>query len=102
MAVIELDEVRAGLTSRSVELPSISMAAYFRMFSPGPAWSELLDWPPDVFAFANVVLTHTEAYRFAVAPPPGRRWPPAPGWNQLVSNTAEAWREMGASPLSGA
>lgn len=102
MTIIELDEVRFDLPPRSVEMPSISLAAYFRMFSPGPAWSELLDWPPDVFAFANVVLTHTEAYRFAVAPPPGRRWPPAPGWNQLVSGAADEWRTMAASPLGGA
>ena len=38
---------------------------------------ELVDWPPDMFAFTEVILDRAEAYRFAVFPPMGRRWPPA-------------------------
>ena len=37
--------------------------------SPGV---ELLSWPPDMFAFTDVVLDRTEAYRFAVSPPADR------------------------------
>lgn len=85
-----------------VSAPSISMAAYFRMFSPGPGWSDLLDWPPDVFAFTSLVLHHTEAYRFAVSPPHGRRWPPGPGWNESVTSAAGEWRQSAAMPLGGA
>ena len=88
--------------SVAVDAPGISMAAYFRMFSPGPAWADLLDWPPDVFAFTNLVLSHTEAYRFAVSPPRGMRWPPSPDWNQTVTAAAGEWREAAAMPMRGA
>lgn len=53
-----------------------SVWAYFSVFAPAPEWDELPRWPPDVFALANLVLDHTEGYRFVVAPPPdddGRR-----------------------------
>ena len=30
--------------------------------------AELLDWPPDVFALANVLLGKSEAFRFALSP----------------------------------
>ena len=111
VTVLELD--RMGVTGELAERhpepdpvefdsPEISMAAYFRMFSPGPAWSDLLDWPPDVFAFTNLVLAHTEAYRFAVAPPRGTRWPPNPDWNGTVTTAAGQWRQTAARPLGGA
>jgi len=102
MTVIEFEPTHATTPPLALDAPSISMAAYFRMFSPGPAWSDLLDWPPDAFAFTNVVLSHTEAYRFAVAPPLGLRWPPEPGWSQLVSTAASEWRAAAAAPLGGA
>ena len=89
-------------TPATFDSPGVSMAAYFRMYSPGPAWSDLLDWPPDVFAFTNLVLGHTEAYRFAVAPPRGTRWPPSPTWNETVTAAAGEWRESAALPLRGA
>ena len=43
---------------------------------------ELLAWPPDVFALAEVILQRSQAYRFALSPPPGSSWPPAssPDW----------------------
>ena len=37
---------------------------------------ELLEWAPDLFAFADVVLDRSEAYRFVVSPPDGASWPP--------------------------
>jgi len=44
----------------------------------------LLEWPPDVFALANLVLNRAEAFRFALSPagstpcsgPPARILPP--------------------------
>jgi hypothetical protein len=52
---------------------------------------ELLDWPPDVFALANVLLGHSEAFRFALSPID--EWPPSryPGWDRLVEEAAHAW-----------
>jgi hypothetical protein len=52
---------------------------------------ELLEWPADVFALAGTILRRTHAYRFAVSPPVGRRWPPRPHWNDVVSDAAEHW-----------
>ena len=77
-----------------------SIASYFDAFAPAPAWDDLVSWPPDVFALTNLVLDHTEAYRFVVAPPRGRRWPALPEWGARVSDAAVAWRvavEAGAT-----
>ena len=70
-----------------------TIASYFDAFAPAPAWDELLRWPPDVFALSNLVLDHTEAYRFVVAPPAGKRWPPVPDWTSEVTHAALEWRE---------
>ena len=69
-----------------------SVSSYFRAFAPTPEWVELVWWPPDVFTLANLVLDHTEGYRFVVAPPPGRRWPPLPDWDAQILAAAQAWR----------
>ncbi|MGE5691209.1 MAG: hypothetical protein ACM33B_11710 [Pseudomonadota bacterium] len=72
-----------------------SVASYFDAFAPAPPWDDLVWWPPDVFALANLVLDHTEAYRFVVAPPPGRRWPPLPDWSDEVRAAARDWAAGG-------
>src|SRR5262245_50791094 len=77
-----------------------TVSSYFGAFAPAPAWHELVWWPPDVFALTNLILDHTGAYRFVVAPPRGRRWPPFPDWTQRVSDAAEAWRDA-SSGLHG-
>ena len=69
-----------------------TVESYFGAFSSNFSWSELVRWPPDVFALTNLVLDHTEAYRFAVSPPSGTRWPPEPGWGRLVTRAAAEWR----------
>ena len=43
--------------------------------SGGPITDELLEWPPDLFALANVVLARAEAFRFALSPV--ETWPPS-------------------------
>jgi hypothetical protein len=70
-----------------------SLLSYFRAFAPTPEWDDVVAWPPDVFALANLILDHTESYRLVVAPPPGRSWPPLPDWAARVRAEAEAWRE---------
>ena len=74
-----------------------TIRGYFHAFAPAPEWDDLVLWPPDVFALANLVLDHTEGYRFVVAPPAGRRWPPLSDWNGQVRAAAEAWSD-GAGP----
>jgi hypothetical protein len=80
------DRERSGDGARTV-------SSYFAAFAPAPDWDELVWWPPDVFALANLVLDHTEGYRFVVAPPSGRRWPPLPDWSAEVRAAAGGWRE---------
>src|SRR6516165_8738449 len=54
---------------------------------------ELLDWAPDLFAFTDVVLDRSEAYRFAVSPPEGTSWPPPemPDWYLAVADASAGW-----------
>jgi hypothetical protein len=67
-----------------------------------PITDQLLDWPPDVFAFANVLLGQSEAFRFVLSPI--EEWPPRryPGWVGLVDEAARewsAWAEAGRGAL---
>jgi hypothetical protein len=52
---------------------------------------ELLDWPPDVFALANVILARSEAFRFALSPI--QEWPPEgyPDWGRMVEEGGLRW-----------
>jgi hypothetical protein len=72
-------------------------------------WAELsgsdmtdatLEWPADVFALVGSVLGRTHAYRFAVSPPTGRRWPPrgADSWNGTICAAAESWAAWAEAP----
>ncbi len=58
-----------------------------------PLGDELLEWAPDLFAFTDVVLDRSEAYRFAVSPPPGTAWPPPelPDWYVAIAEAAAGW-----------
>ena len=58
-----------------------------------PVDDDLLRWPPDMFAFTDLILDRAEAYRFVVSPPSGRVWPPASAWPQDVSTAALRWSE---------
>ena len=54
---------------------------------------ELLEWPPDLFAFTDVILERSEAYRFALSPPAGATWPPGrfPEWPDAVADAGRRW-----------
>jgi hypothetical protein len=58
--------------------------------SGGPITDELLEWPPDVFALANVVLTRAEAFRFALS---RQNWPPSgfADWAREVEDAGRQW-----------
>src|SRR5262249_6217944 len=55
--------------------------------------AELLEWAPDLFAFTDVVLDRSEAYRFAVSPPEGASWPPpeVPDWYLAIADASAGW-----------
>lgn len=76
-----------------------TVLSYFEAFSLRPSWRELSRWPPDVFALCSLILDHTEAYRFTVAPPRGGRWPPRADWDQRVNRVADEWRKTAADPI---
>src|SRR5262249_36458718 len=48
---------------------------------------------PDLFAFTDVVLDRSEAYRFAVSPPEGASWPPSemPDWYLAIADASAGW-----------
>jgi hypothetical protein len=54
---------------------------------------ELLEWAPDLFAFTDVILDRSEAYRFAVSPPEGTSWPPSemPDWYLAIADASAGW-----------
>ena len=54
---------------------------------------ELLEWAPDLFAFTDVILDRSEAYRFTVSPPDGASWPPSemPDWYLSIAEASTAW-----------
>jgi hypothetical protein len=54
--------------------------------------TELLHWPPDLFAWAYVVLEHSHAYRFATSPR-GAEWPlrRVTNWSDVVEEPGRQW-----------
>jgi hypothetical protein len=80
------DPAPAVDTSERSDAPSTWYAA-----SGAPLTDELLEWPPDLFAFANVVLARAEAFRFALGPVD--EWPPSRhrAWVGTVEEAARRW-----------
>jgi len=78
-----------GLVDGRVGEPTCASCWY--AVGGGRITDELLEWPPDLFAVANVVLARAEAFRFALSPvemwPPGRHR----GWAHAVE---EAGRQL--------
>ena len=68
-------------------------ASVWRAMTGTPIDDGLLEWPPDAFALAAVVLARSEAYRFALSPPGGRAWPPDVGapWAEAVAEAGRRW-----------
>src|SRR6185312_4168718 len=78
-------------TGAGAEPPTL--ASTWRAISGGGFTDELLAWPPDVFALTNVLLDRSEAFRFALSPPDGMRWPPAGtgDWSDAVVDAGREW-----------
>jgi hypothetical protein len=88
MSVIAGDVRQSGARA---EPPTL--ASTWRAISGVGFTDELLAWPPDVFALTNVLLDRSEAFRFALSPPEGVRWPPAGArdWSDAVVDAGRAW-----------
>ena len=54
---------------------------------------QVLEWPPDLFALTDVILDHTQAYRFVLSPPGDATWPPdrLPNWAEAVEEAGRDW-----------
>jgi hypothetical protein len=97
---VRAEQVAAGITEGASEPTprSIWYAA-----SGGPITDRLLEWPPDVFALAHVVLAQAEAFRFALSV---SDWPPSRfgDWARVVAEAARgwsAWAEHRSGPAPG-
>ena len=68
-----------------------TLASEWHAVSGGGITDDLLDWPPDLFALTNVILTRSEAFRFALSPI--REWPPEgyPDWGRTVVEGGLRW-----------
>ena len=62
----------------------------WQAISGRPLSTDLLDWPPDLFALTSLVLQRSGAFRCALSPPRGRQWPPGSrsGWSATVEVSA--------------
>jgi hypothetical protein len=58
-----------------------------------PLTDEMLEWPPDVFALAHVLLHNAQAFRFVLSPPAGGQWPPQrlASWSDAVVAAGREW-----------
>src|ERR1700719_4668792 len=72
----------------------------WQAISGRPLSADLLDWPPDLFALTSLMLQRSGAFRFALSPPPGRRWPPASqvDWSTTVESTGRTWSGVVDAP----
>jgi len=70
-----------------------TLASEWHATSGGAIADDLLDWPPDLFALANVILASSEAFRFALSPI--EEWPPEdlPDWGRMVVRGGLDWAE---------
>jgi hypothetical protein len=68
-------------------------ASTWRALAGKALTDELLEWPADVFALTNVILNHTEAYRFVLSPPGSVEWPPSrfDSWSDTVESVGRQW-----------
>ena len=83
---------RRGLRDREVmtydDVSEPTLASTWRAMAASPITDSLLEWPPDVFALANVILAWSEGFRFVLSPV--GEWPPGryPDWERRVREAA--------------
>jgi hypothetical protein len=59
-----------------------------------------LEWPPDVFAFTEVILERTQVYRLLFPPPRAVEWPPSRlgDWSEAVEDAGQQWSVWAEDP----
>jgi hypothetical protein len=70
-----------------------TLASVWHSVTEGAISDEFLDWPPDVFALTDAILSRSEAYRFVFSPPEDSEWPPkrVPDWPRAVEEAGRHW-----------
>jgi hypothetical protein len=70
-----------------------TIASTWESVSGIPFAEELVDWPPDVFAFTEVILERSQACRFVLSRPEAFDWPPSriPAWPVTVTDEGRQW-----------
>src|ERR1700746_3832098 len=88
------DQLGTGVPQRT------TAGSLWQAMSGQPLSADLLDWPPDLFALTSLLLQRSGAFRFALAPPPGRQWPPGSrsGWSATVEAAGRAGRGVVDAP----
>src|SRR5262249_58735993 len=83
-----VDVVTAG---PGAEICEPTLASTWEAIAGRRPSDELLDWPPDLFALANVALDRSEAFRFAISPVGA--WPPPRfgDWAAAVETAGRGW-----------
>ena len=68
-------------------------ASTWLALSGGPITDEVLEWPADLFALTDVLLDHSQAYRFVLSPPGDAIWPPDrfANWAEAVEDAGRDW-----------
>jgi hypothetical protein len=81
-----------------------TLASIWQRVAEGTIDEELLEWPADLFALTDVFLAEAQAFRFALSPPAGQRWPPGgpASWSDAVEQAAQEWRRWVEEPVGPA
>src|ERR1700759_3729162 len=88
-----MSEIAGDVRQSDADAERPTLASTWRAISGGGLTEEVLAWPPDMFALANVLLDRSEAFRFVFSPPQGMRWPPvdACDWSDAVVDAGREW-----------
>jgi hypothetical protein len=78
-------------------------ASTWLALSGRPIDDEILEWPADLFALTEVILGHTQAYRFVFSPPGDASWPPDrfANWGKAVEDAGRDWSSWVESDHGG-
>ena len=83
----------AALTLSEDREEELTPAAVWYSLTRSSISDEFLDWPPDMFALAEVILKRSEVFRFVLSSPDGVDWPPSriPDWSKAVEEAGQQW-----------
>ncbi len=83
---------------------TLTLAGSWQATAAVPIADGLLEWPPDVFAFTEVILERTQLYRLLFPPPRSVEWPPRRlgRWSEAVEEAGRQWSAWAEDPRGSA